>query len=301
MQQRADGLAFFSPRRLSQPGGLAPFTRPSLHPQSGNKAGVTFTGSFTERVNQKPGAWAGSSIEFSRCPATPQPLGPGPGVRTWRRSPRERPSTTLCSRTDKLVSRSPVFVCRRMDINFRAEAAATTRSALAGSVSAAEALRLLGAQKQLLMEELEHFDTSGDNQIDLNELQQLLRLMGVASGHDAWTVAKSLMVVLDDDHTGKVDRHEFFQELNMSSGNGQSSANAFFASFEDPLKAFEAREQHRRSVIMARQARLASRQGMASSVLVRSPRYGLDLEDPPLSAGVYPPPSSPRANIELTS
>lgn len=297
MQQRADGLAFSSPRRLSQAGGLAPLTRPSLHPPSGDKAGIK-SGNFTERVPRNAGAWAGSSIESPRCLAMPQRLGPGPGIRTWRTTPHERPSTTLSSRTDPLVSRSPVFVCRRMDIKFRAEAA-TTRSALAGTVSVAEALRLLGTQKQLLMESLEHFDTSGDNQIDLNELQQLLRQMGVASGHHAWTIAKSLMAVLDDDHTGKVDRHEFFQELNMFNGNGQRSANTLFASFEDPLKASEAREQHRRSVIMARKARLASRQGVATSAPIRSPRAGLGVEETPPRAGVCAPPSSPRANVDL--
>lgn len=204
------------------------------------------------------------------------------------------------------MSQLPIFVCRRMEINVRAEAGPQW-----GVMTAAEAMQLLGQQKQLLMEELDDFDTSGDNQIDVNELQQLLRLMGIVSGHRAWAVARNLMTVLDDDHTGKVNRHEFFQELNMSNDEAQQSLSTF-ASFEDPRMAFEAKEQHRRSVIMARKARLGSRHGRAMDTLYGTSSSDMDARTPRLTAdpmdgsvepaevplpgtGVYPPPSSPRA------
>ena len=118
-------------------------------------------------------------------------------------------------------------------------------------LTAVEAMASLTGRKQELMDELDEFDTSGDGKLNLDELQQLLRIMDLAQGREAWLLAKELMKTLDDDGTGLVDRHEFFRDMKTNKIDSKGDLEDF-ADFEDPAAA---REEYRLSVIMKRKER----------------------------------------------
>ena len=92
---------------------------------------------------------------------------------------------------------------------------------------------------------------AGDGKLNLDELQQLLRIMDLAQGREAWLLAKELMQTLDDDGTGLVDRHEFFRDMKTNKVDSKGDLEDF-ADFEDPAAA---REEYRLSVIMKRKER----------------------------------------------
>ena len=108
----------------------------------------------------------------------------------------------------------------------------------------------------MVMQMLDEWDTTGDGKIDLDEMQRLLRGLGLASGHEAWDLAKELFKTLDDDQSRKVDRHELFRD--MATGSKLPETPGFAARAQEFENRIEL-EEHRRQVILNRKGRLGNK------------------------------------------
>ena len=125
------------------------------------------------------------------------------------------------------------------------------------SMYAQDAMRELATRKKMVMQMLDEWDTTGDGKIDLDEMQRLLRGLGLASGHEAWDLAKELFKTLDDDQSGKVDRHELFRD--MATGSKQPVSPVGFVTRKQAFENQIELEEHRRQMILNRKERLGNK------------------------------------------
>ena len=262
LQQRSMGCStLYSPRRLAQSTGLAPLFSPRAMPHTHQHHREDAVGRRAGGLRHSPrpisvhaarrnaGAWAGISREvLPYDPFHPTPPRPSPLRSTTPRGPGLQPKPINASLN------LPQMHAHHLDVHIPTKDAVRrpkSRPIMSSVLTAVEAMASLTGRKQELMDHLDEFDTSGDGKLNLDELQQLLRIMDLAQGREAWLLAKELMQTLDDDGTGLVDRHEFFRDMKTNKVDSKGDLEDF-ADFEDPAAA---REEYRLSVIMKRKER----------------------------------------------